>query len=73
MVLGQMLPEGLVERPPCLITLDASMVDVLDHCGDIDTVAVLPTAIANIVTNGPTFFPHLTPAHAKLPRYGKHS
>ena len=65
--LGEMLPEDLVSRPPVLTTLDASKVDVLDHCGDIDTVAVLPTAVASVVTDGPSLFPHITPDHAKLP------
>ena len=67
--LGKMLPEDLVARPPTLTTLDASKVDVLDHCGDIDTVAVLSTAVASAVTDGPSLFPHITPDHAKLPRY----
>ena len=67
--LGKMLPEDLVARPPVLTTLDASKVGVLDPFGDIDTVAVLPTAVANVVTDGPSLFLHITPDHAKLPRY----
>ena len=54
--LGKMLPEDLVVRPTVLTTLDASKIDVLDHCGDIDTVAVLPSAVARVVTDGPAFF-----------------
>ena len=54
--LGQMMPEDFIARPPCLTTLDASKVDLLDRCGDTYTVDVLPTAIANLVTDGPTLF-----------------
>ena len=58
-----------IAQPPTLTHLVASNVDVLDACGKIETIPILPHSAASIVTDGSKLFPGVTKEHAILPRY----
>lgn len=67
--LSKVKPDDLTTAPPTLSKLDASRVDVLDRCEDVETLQLMPRHVQDVLADGAKHFPYVTPTHAMLPSY----